>query len=60
MVKNCLFADTEVDLKPYLRAGDVPALQEILLKIVTEKPGKHLISNKETSHQPFSMSKVGG
>jgi cyclic pyranopterin phosphate synthase len=60
MVKNCLFADTEVDLKPYLRAGDVSALQEILRKIVTEKPGKYLISDKETSHQPFSMSKVGG
>ena len=60
MVKNCLFSETEVDLKPYLRAGNVPALQQILKKIVTEKPGKHLISNKDTSHEPFSMSKVGG
>ncbi|MDD2318449.1 MAG: GTP 3',8-cyclase MoaA [Geobacteraceae bacterium] len=60
MVKNCLFADTEVDLKPYLRAGDVTALQEMLKKIVTDKPGKYLISDKESSHQPFSMSKVGG
>ncbi len=60
MVKNCLFADNEVDLKPLLRSGDVPALQEILRKIVTEKPGKYLISKKEQSHQPFSMSKVGG
>jgi len=60
MVKNCLFSDDEVDLKPYLRAGNVSELQEVLNKIVTEKPGKYLISNKETSHQPFSMSRVGG
>lgn len=60
MVKNCLFADAEVDLKSYLRAGNIPALEEILRKIVTEKPGKYLIAGKEQSHQPFSMSKVGG
>jgi len=60
MVKNCLFSDTEVDLKPYLREGNMSDLQGILQKIVTDKPGKHLISNSESSHQPFSMSKVGG
>jgi len=60
MVKNCLFADAEVDLKPILRAGNIPALEKILKKIVTDKPGKYLITDKEQSHQPFSMSKVGG
>lgn len=60
MVKNCLFADTEVDLKPYLRSGDVELLQKILRKIVTDKPGKYLIADEKSSHQPFSMSKVGG
>jgi len=60
MVKNCLFADTEVDLKPYLRDGDVEALREVLCLIVDEKPGKHLISSEDTSHKPFAMSKVGG
>jgi cyclic pyranopterin phosphate synthase len=61
MVKNCLFADVDVDLKPILRSGNAPALEEMLKKIVTEKPGKYLIaSDKEQSHQPFSMSKVGG
>ncbi|MHC1697677.1 MAG: GTP 3',8-cyclase MoaA [Geobacteraceae bacterium] len=60
MVKNCLFTDAEVDLKPILRSGNVAALEEILKKIVTEKPGKFLIANKEQTHQPFSMSKIGG
>ena len=60
MVKNCLFADDEVDLKPCLRAGNVSDLKVVLKKIVTDKPGKYLISNKESSHQPFSMSRVGG
>jgi len=60
MVKNCLFTDTEVDLKPVLREGDMGALQEALRKIVSEKPGKHLMSETETAHKPFAMSKVGG
>jgi len=60
MVKNCLFTDTEVDLKPVLREGDMGALQEALRKIVSEKPGKHLMSETDTAHKPFAMSKVGG
>lgn len=60
MAKNCLFADTEVDLKPCLRSRDSETLQRILQKIVTEKPGKYLIADDKSSHKPFSMSKVGG
>jgi len=60
MVKNCLFADTEVDLKPVLRSGNVEDLQEVLRRIVSEKPGKHLMSETDTQHKPFAMSKVGG
>jgi len=60
MVKNCLFADTEVDLKPVLRSGNVVELQEVLRRIVSEKPGKHLMSETDTVHKPFPMSKVGG
>jgi GTP 3',8-cyclase len=60
MIKSCLFADTEIDIKPYLYAGDLAALQAILLKIVNEKPGRHLLSKDESAHEPFDMSKVGG
>ena len=60
LAKNCLFAETEVDLKPLLREGDVEKLQQVLRKIVFEKPGKHIISQTEPGHKPFDMSKVGG
>lgn len=60
MVKNCLFADNEFDLKPVLREGNVESLQDVLRRIVNEKPGKHLMSETETAHRPFAMSKVGG
>jgi cyclic pyranopterin phosphate synthase len=60
LAKNCLFAETEVDLKTLLRDGDVEKLQQVLRKIVFEKPGKHIISQTEPGHKPFDMSKVGG
>jgi cyclic pyranopterin phosphate synthase len=60
MAKNCLFAESEVDLKPLLREGDVDKLQLALRKIVFEKPGKHIISQAEPAHKPFDMSRVGG
>lgn len=60
MAKNCLFAETEFDLKPLLREGSVAELQQALRKIVFEKPGNHLISQTEPDHKPFDMSKVGG
>lgn len=60
MVKNCLFAESEVDLKPVLRSGSVEELQQALRRIVSEKPGKHLMSETDTGHKPFAMSKVGG
>lgn len=60
MAKNCLFGETEFDLKPLLRERDVNKLQQTLRKIVFEKPGKHIISQTEPVHKPFDMSKVGG
>jgi len=60
MAKNCLFAESEIDLKPLLREGNVEKLQHALRKIVFEKPGKHIISQTDPSHKPFDMSKVGG
>jgi cyclic pyranopterin phosphate synthase len=60
MAKNCLFAESEIDLKPLLREGNIEKLQHALRKIVFEKPGKHIISQTEPSHKPFDMSRVGG
>lgn len=60
MAKNCLFADSETDLKPLLREGNVEKLQHFLKRVVIAKPGKHLISYGNNNHAPFDMSRVGG
>jgi GTP 3',8-cyclase len=60
LVKNCLFADSAVDLKPYLRAQDMAGLQQELIRIVNEKPDKHELSEHEAKHTPFAMSNIGG
>jgi cyclic pyranopterin phosphate synthase len=60
MAKSCLFDDSEHDLKPYLKAGSEDLLKEVLQGIVMKKPGKHLLSDHDSGHKPFEMSKVGG
>ncbi len=58
--RSCLFDDTEYDLKPLLREGGDSALKETLRTIVMNKPKNHLITSRESAHEPFDMSKVGG
>jgi len=60
MAKTCLFSEKEVDLKPLLRSADKDGLQEILRRIVSEKPGKHTIVEQASERKPFSMSRIGG
>jgi len=60
MAKSCLFDNKEYDLRPLLKAGSESALNEAMLQIVRNKPGKHFLSNENTTHEPFDMSKVGG
>ncbi len=60
MAKSCLFDDKEYDLRPLLKPGSENALNEAMRQIVRNKPGKHFLSNIESTHQPFDMSKVGG
>lgn len=59
-VRNCLFADSEFDLKPFLRAGDLPGLQHELIRVVNEKPNEHTLSEQQAEHEPFAMSNIGG
>ncbi|HEY6008208.1 MAG TPA: GTP 3',8-cyclase MoaA [Geobacteraceae bacterium] len=59
--RGCLFADTSLDLKPLLAAGDEAGLTEALRAIVTGKPGRHsLAAPEEQQHTPFAMSAIGG
>jgi cyclic pyranopterin phosphate synthase len=60
MAKSCLFDSSEYDLKPYLKRGSEEVLKEVLQGIVMKKPGKHLLSDHDSGHDPFEMSKVGG
>jgi len=60
MAKSCLFDNKEYDLKPLLKAGSEIALNEAMQQIVRNKPGKHFLSDNNTTHEPFDMSKVGG
>jgi cyclic pyranopterin phosphate synthase len=60
MARSCLFDSKEFDLKPLLRSDREASLKEALQQIVRSKPGNHLLSNQDSAHEPFDMSKVGG
>ena len=60
VARGCLLSNTETDLKPYIRTFDRLGLQEALRRIVTNKPGKHQISDQQAEHSPFPMARVGG
>jgi cyclic pyranopterin phosphate synthase len=60
LAKGCLFADSQVDLKPALRTGSSLLLSQALGTIVDTKPVRHQMSPEECHHQAFSMSSIGG
>jgi cyclic pyranopterin phosphate synthase len=60
LAKGCLFAESQVDLKPSLRTGSNLLLAQGLGAIVDTKPARHQMSQEECHHQAFSMSSIGG
>ena len=60
LAKGCLFADSQVDLKPSLRSGSDLLLAHALGTIVDTKPDRHHMNPVECHHQAFSMSSIGG
>jgi cyclic pyranopterin phosphate synthase len=60
IARGCLLSNTETDLKPFVRTSDILGLHEALRRIVTNKPGRHQISNQGAEHTPFVMASVGG
>ncbi len=60
LAKGCLFAGSQVDLKPSLRTGSGLLLARELEAIVGTKPVRHQMSPDECHHQAFSMSSIGG
>jgi cyclic pyranopterin phosphate synthase len=58
--RSCLFADTAVDLRPFLVKGNEAGLSAALRDIVAHKPGRHSLAEAEQQHTPFAMSGIGG
>ncbi|UFS69206.1 GTP 3',8-cyclase MoaA [Geomonas sp. RF6] len=58
MVRGCLFAEKGEDLKPLLKDDDPEILRETLRRIVTEKPDRHQLADKESGG--VAMSQIGG
>lgn len=59
LARGCLFADTSLDLKPLLAAGDEAGLTAALRAIVTGKPDRHSLDAAQ-EYTPFAMSSIGG
>lgn len=59
-VRNCLFSEQGIDLKPILAESDDEALRRTVRRIVTGKPGRHHLNDGEDEKQRVNMSRIGG
>lgn len=59
-MRNCLFAEDETDLRPYLEAGDVAGLKTAITAAVDNKPHSHQTSWNYNHTPALQMSRVGG
>ena len=60
MAKGCLFSSSTVDLKPFVRCGDMEGLTGALKTVVCSKPERHGITEGSCNHEAFVMAKIGG
>jgi GTP 3',8-cyclase len=60
LLRNCLFSDQGVDLKPLLESADQELLPRTLRQIVTQKPGRHHINDAGEEKLRVNMSRIGG
>jgi cyclic pyranopterin phosphate synthase len=57
----CLHADTEIDLKPYLRPPDPEMIRQSIVRAIQAKPEKHgMKPAEEDSRNKRFMNQVGG
>lgn len=59
-VRSCLFAESGVDLRPFLLAQDDNVLEGALRRLVLDKPERHGLSTTEADHEAFAMASIGG
>ena len=60
VAKGCLFSRQDVDLKPFLRAGDPEGVRKALLDVVRYKPDRHDLCSEGRGGGPLHMSLIGG
>ena len=61
IAKGCLFESSGLDLTPFLgKEYDPAVLMSALRGVVSRKPEKHGLSDRNTEPKPFLMSQVGG
>lgn len=59
LARGCLFHENGLDLKPWLRPGDMQGLKEAMSQVVYDKPISHGLDDDD-GPSPFAMSRVGG
>ncbi len=59
LARGCLFHETGLDLKPWLRSGDEKGLAEALARVVADKPEGHELDSGEGPDE-IPMSRLGG
>lgn len=59
-MRNCLFADHEVDLRPFLDTDDLLGLKSAISADVAQKPLGHHVGWDDVFMPELHMSKVGG
>jgi cyclic pyranopterin phosphate synthase len=60
LAKSCLFSSATLDLKPFVRSGDMEGLTGALKRVVSDKPEQHGMSEGACNHDAFVMAKIGG
>ena len=60
LVRGCLFSDQGINLKALLAYGDSGLLRLTLRRIVSEKPGRHHLTEEGAKKGALNMSRIGG
>lgn len=60
LAKGCLFSAGNVDLRPFLDAGDAAGLRDALRSVAGDKPSGRLLLPEEAGDEPLFMSRIGG
>jgi cyclic pyranopterin phosphate synthase len=60
ILRNCLFAEEGIPLRPLLDQGDFRGLVAAMRDVAGRKQPAHRLSMTESHHAPFAMSGIGG